>query len=266
MSKDSTEVFERNVTQVVRIKKLKGSSAIGTAARHNLRQFDPSRTAPSHIDATRSGMNLVLRGERCAAAVEDAAKLLKSNAGITKLRKNAVVSVELLVSLPPDTGIDLVHFFNDAVAWAVAFFRVPVLSAVVHLDEAAPHMHVILLPLIDGKLQGSQLVGYKSRLRAMHEDFDDKVGAAHGLLPIERRRRMSAATKRAATAQIVDAIVNNPSLLHGNRLQNALSNAIGAGDLHPILDILDLKLPEQSAPKKQTFAAVMTRPVACRPD
>jgi Plasmid recombination enzyme len=56
-----------------------------------------------------------------------------------------------------------------------------VLSADVHLDEPAPHMHVLLLPLCDGHMQGSAVVGGPSKLRATHAGFQADIGAKHGL-------------------------------------------------------------------------------------
>src|SRR5207245_6185490 len=71
---------------------------------------------------------------------------------------------------------------SDSLAWIEVYFAVPVLSAVVHVDEAAPHMHVLLLPLLNGRMQGSDLVGSRSRLRAMQSEDrkSTRLNSSHG--------------------------------------------------------------------------------------
>ena len=91
-------------------------------------------------------------------------------------RKNGVLGIEIIISLPPSSGIDEQQFFIDVVKWAEGFFEIPILSAVIHYDEAAPHIHIIMLPLFNGRMLGSVLIGGKPRLQAMHDDFHTKVG------------------------------------------------------------------------------------------
>lgn len=57
-----------------------------------------------------------------------------------------------------------------------------VLSAVIHRDDATPHMTVMTIPLDDrGRLNARALVGDRGKLSAMQTDFAERVGQPHGL-------------------------------------------------------------------------------------
>jgi hypothetical protein len=160
--------------QFLRIKKLTGKAIIEVAARHNHREIlaELGASPDGHIDPTRVELNCVLRGHSTAAAVASEAQSLMDAAGVKSLRKDAVRGLEIVFSLPLDSGIDHDRFFNDSVQWAGQYFAAPVISAIVHNDESAPHCHVLLLPLVDGRMIGSELVGGRAKLQALQADMD----------------------------------------------------------------------------------------------
>lgn len=80
-------------------------------------------------------------------------------AGAKIKRKDCVRAIELMFSLPTHLLVDRIAFFTDAVAWIKAYYSIPVLSAVVHLDESSPHCHVLMLPLREGKMDSDQPTG-----------------------------------------------------------------------------------------------------------
>ena len=85
----------------LRIKKLKGGGIITVAARHNRRVIQAEIGASKTIDSTRSGLNETLEGPPTAADVGQLAKDLMKAAGVTRLRKDAVMALEIVFSLPP---------------------------------------------------------------------------------------------------------------------------------------------------------------------
>lgn len=125
-----------NDNHFLRIKKLTGKGIIRTAIKHNLRELQAELGADSHIDATRTALNTVLAGAVTSGGVSEYAEGLMLDAGVGALRKDAVRGLELVVSLPPASSINSSVFFADALTWAQGFFALPVLSAVVHHDEA----------------------------------------------------------------------------------------------------------------------------------
>ena len=182
-----------------RIKKLKGASIVLAASRHNKRAIQAERGAEGHIDATRIALNLSLHGPSKSEDVAQLARSLMSAAGVKPQKKNAVLALELIFSLPPATAIDPESFFRDCLQWAVENFGGidNVLSADVHLDESAPHLHVLILPLIDGRMNGSDLFGNRQRLQFLHTDFHSAVAGRYGLARAPARLQGQAKEKTA---------------------------------------------------------------------
>src|SRR5205085_1352879 len=118
------------IKRVVRMQRVKGPNAIEVAARHNLREIAAERGGK--IDPTRVGQNTILCGSVTAAGVTKDANLMLDLAGIGKLRKDAVRALEIVVSLPEATAVDLQDkVFNATVGWVRSYFGAPLLSAVV---------------------------------------------------------------------------------------------------------------------------------------
>ena len=164
-------------------KKLKGATIIRAAAAHNKRTIPARLGVAGSIDATRTYLNECLAGPSSPTDVAAQARALMDAACVCTLRKDAVRAIEFVVSLTPSHGIDERAFFAASVAWMGAHFGGSdnILSADIHRDEAAPHVHVLLLPLIAGRMVGSDALGGPARFAAMHRDFHMKVAAPYGL-------------------------------------------------------------------------------------
>lgn len=185
----------------LRVKKLKGAGIIQVAARHNLREIQAEQGASGPIDATRIHLNQTLAGPATADDVAQHAQDLMQAAGVVSLRKDAVMALELVLSLPVATTIDVQRYFADCLTWAQAHFSCPVLSAVVHNDEAAPHCHILVLPLRDGRMGGNKLIGGRPQLLAMQSSFHESVATKHGLR--KAPARLSGTGKQAAAAMVL---------------------------------------------------------------
>lgn len=249
-------------TQFLRIEKLTGKAIIKVAARHNHREIlaELGAAPGGHIDPARVGLNRVLRGHCTAAAVASEAQALMDAAGIKAIRKDAVRALEIIFSLPPDSPIDHDRFFNESVQWAGKYFAVPVISAIVHNDEAAPHCHALLLPLVDGRMIGSDLMGGRAKLQAMQTDFYAQVGQRHGLVRQTAQKRPSAAIRQQAIDYAFDALEAN----------SGLSAAVLLALLTPHLDnpaplllAMGLSMPTPAIVKGE-FVKMMTKP--CKPE
>jgi len=133
-----------------------------------------------------------------------------------------------------------------------------VLSAVIHLDESAPHCHMLLLPLVTGRMAGSDLVGNKPRLQAIQTSFFEQVGRGYGLTRPAAQRRLSSATRHKAASVIVTAIQGNPGLLDQRGVESAMLGVL-ARDPEPLLTALGLTMPLPTKPVK-SFVEIMTKP------
>lgn len=185
----------------LRIKKLKGKGIIAVAARHNRRVIQGELGSSGSIDPTRSHLNYTLAGPPSAVDVEQLAKDLMAAAGVVKLRKDAVTGLEIVASLPVGSMIDDRDYFSACAQWAGDYFKCPLLSADVHRDEAAAHCHILLLPLIDGRMIGNKLMGGRPVLLAMQKHFYDSVAARYGLR--KAPARLSGSSKQAAAAMVL---------------------------------------------------------------
>ncbi|WP_308922787.1 plasmid recombination protein [Janthinobacterium sp. J1-1] len=247
--------------QFLRIKKLTGKAIIEVAARHNCREIVAELGAKSdgRIDPTRVSLNRVLRGHGTAAAVASEAQALMDAAGIKVMRKDAVRALEIIFSLPSDSPIDHDCFFNESAQWAGQYFAAPVISAIVHNDEAAPHCHVLLLPLVNGRMVGSDLMGGRAKLQAMQADFYGQIGQRYGLARQTAQKRPSAATRQQAIDSAFDVLEANSGLSAAVLLALLTPHL---GNPAPLLLALGLTMPTPTAVKGD-FVKMMTKP--CKP-
>ena len=153
------------------------------AARHNLREIQAEQGATGHIDPTRTHANTVLHGPATAAEVCAQAEALQTGAGIVRgsLRRDHCQAIEAVFSLPQQAAMaDPAAYFAQCLAWLAGALALPVLSAVVHRDESATHLHVLLLPVKDGAHVGSAPID-RAALKRLRERFFAKVAGPAGL-------------------------------------------------------------------------------------
>lgn len=172
------------------LKKLnEGGGHILAAARHNKRTIQAEQGADSHIDSRRTRLNYSLRGEATPEGISALARRKMDEAGIVKLRKDAVRCVEVLFSLPFASPVDQREYFERCTQWAgERFGQDNLLSSDVHLDEACPHCHVLILPLREGRMMGSDMVGGRAQLIATRKHFHENVASLYGLSLAPRLR------------------------------------------------------------------------------
>ena len=171
-------------------------------------------------------------------------------------RKNATLGIEIVASLPAGLLIDHLAYFRDTAAWAQQHYRVPLLSAIVHNDESSPHLHLVLLPVRDGKLVGSELLGNRATMKAMQKDFHEQVAKQYGLRMPAAKKRHSAAQRAAGIALLRDTLQANSGLTE--RAIDALLFP-HAKNPEPLLVALGLAMPAPVV--KGSFVETMTRKV-----
>lgn len=90
------------------------------------------------------------------------------------------------------------EFFTDCTKFfAERYGEENIISAVVHLDETTPHMHLNLIPVTkDGRLCSKQLFD-KPQLQQLQTDFYEEVGKKYGL----QRGKEGSQKKHLSTAE-----------------------------------------------------------------
>lgn len=130
-----------------------------TAARHNLRDIQSELGANSHIDAGRMGLNEIIAGPDSPAGINALALVRMAGIGYKPKRKDFTQAHELLFTLASKTELDARAFFLFCLDFVVTEFGIDsVLSAVIHNDESAPHLHILLIPIAGGEYIGSSLI------------------------------------------------------------------------------------------------------------
>ncbi len=246
--------------QILRIQKLKGKNIILKAARHNLREIQAELGAHSHINSLKSRQNQILEGASNASEVANQAMKLMEESGALPLRKDAVLGLEIIFSLPKSKEMACSEFFNDALLWTKSYFNVPILSAVVHHDEAVPHCHILLLPLVSGAMIGSRLMGYRGNLKGMNNSFHDRVGQRYGLVLSSVMHSYSFVLREQIAGQIVRTIQAKPAHLNDIRVAKALTQVFAQKLPQELMSILGVSLPSHESIKIKSFAGIMTKP------
>ena len=142
-----------------------------------------------------------------------------------KRRKDSVVMQDVLITASPDwidakSYEEQVEYFDHAFEFiANRYGRDNILSAVVHMDEAHPHMHLVFVPITpEGKLSSKTLMGGPKGMEKLQDDFHEHMSRKYPDLTrgiskkITKRRHISPQMYKQAAAlyehydQILDAI------------------------------------------------------------
>lgn len=95
-----------------------------------------------------------------------------------KIRKDNTIGYEILLSYSlknfPD-NFSLEEWVNTSKQWLIdEFGKDNIASAVLHMDEGTPHIHAVMIPIVDGRLAGSKIFS-RSSMREMHDRYYDRV-------------------------------------------------------------------------------------------
>jgi hypothetical protein len=199
-------------SHIIRLGKVKGENGVLVALKHNKRTLQNERGANSNIDVARTPLNYSLTGDSTPETIARLTKAKMIMAGVDKVRKDAVMAVEIVFSLPIDRhNQDTRPFFNDCYEWTKRTFDGEVLSFDFHADESAPHAHALLLPLVDGKMQGSSMVGGIGNLTRLRNLFYSEVARHYGLSRNESKR-LSSMDKQSLEKMVLAKLQNDPAM------------------------------------------------------
>lgn len=158
---------------ILRFAKYKGP-AISNIEAHNERTKEQYASNPQ-IDPSRSHLNFHLIDPQGRYRPEAEKQI---HAARCLVRKDSVRVVEVMVTATHE------FFDGKSPAEVKAFFRraleflesrqgpETILSAVVHMDEKTPHMHLCFVPLTaDGRLSAKEILGNRKKLTQWQDDF-----------------------------------------------------------------------------------------------
>ena len=158
---------------ILRFKKYKGP-AISPIEAHNERTKEQYASNPD-IDTSRSRYNFHLVQPQGKYRAEADRQIAMANC---RVRKDSVRVVEALVTASPEFFKGKSHSEVRAYfAYALKFLEGrqrpdTFLSAVIHMDEKTPHLHLCFVPLTaDGRLSAKEIVGNRKNLVKWQDEF-----------------------------------------------------------------------------------------------
>jgi hypothetical protein len=170
---------------ILRVEKVKSYAALAAMANHWFR-LNPTPNADSrksHLNKTPIGDNNIVSKIRT--------KL--DEHGIKKLRKNGVLALEFVLTFSPefvfqndkrqyrsDANKRLNQWAKHSLAWAKSEYGENLISAVIHVDESTPHIHLCVLPMKPKKngkygLCARDITGGKEKLQKLQDSYHNEM-------------------------------------------------------------------------------------------
>lgn len=158
---------------ILRFKKYKGPE-IGNIEAHNERRKEAYASNPD-IDPSRSSLNfhLITPSGKYRAQAEQQIK-----AAGCRTRSDSVRIVETLITASPEffegkSPKEIRAFFMHALDFMEKKqAKETIISAVVHMDEKTPHMHLSFVPLTqDRRLSAKEILGNKKNLTKWQDEY-----------------------------------------------------------------------------------------------
>ena len=165
--------MEKAQYAILRFAKYKGPTLSRIEA-HNERTKDAYASNPD-IDTERSRLNF--HPVRPKGKYRDVSNQIIRESGC-RVRKDSVTAVEVLITASPEFFADkkpreVKEFFDHALEFMkVKQDSATYISAVVHVDEKTPHMHLIFVPLTpDNRLSAKTIIGNRKKLTQWQDEF-----------------------------------------------------------------------------------------------
>jgi hypothetical protein len=183
--------MERPSYVTIRLEKYKGGAIRGMQIHDQRQRPGRSRTNPD-IDWGRTGDNVdLLHPEGGRVDFRRAVDGRIAELNLSRKRSDAVEMVGVLVAVSPEWAEDrspeeIRSLYEDAFGFVARRYGGPdnanLVSAVIHMDEKTPHLHVNFVPVTDdGRLSAKDVVGGRQDLRRLQDDLAREVGEPRGL-------------------------------------------------------------------------------------
>ena len=160
---------------ILRFSKQKGNPATKIEAHHE-RTKDEYKSNPD-IDTSKSKNNIHLIAPQMRYKAEIDKRIKESGC---RVRKDSTRFVDTLITASPEFFWDMAHekmveYFQRAVDFIKSKIRPDMIfSAVVHLDEKTPHLHLCFIPLTkDNRLTAKEILGNRAKLSKWQDEFHE---------------------------------------------------------------------------------------------
>ena len=160
---------------ILRFSKQKGNPSARIEAHHE-RTKEEYKSNPD-IDTSKSKNNIHLITPQMRYKAEVDRRIKESGC---RIRKDSTRFVDTLITARPEFFKDMTHekmveYFQRAVDFMKSKIRPEIIfSAVIHLDEKTPHMHLCFVPLTeDNRLTAKEILGNRAKLSKWQDEFHE---------------------------------------------------------------------------------------------
>lgn len=172
---------------------LGASRSLELAEKHNTRTLYAINGSSGDIDLSLTSENLELVPLGKVSLREKVLQALKDRGidpGARELRKkNRGFAIEFVFSCTSGHKTNFDALYAEALEWLTRSLpECPVVHAVIHYDQGSPHMHAIVVPIKDGRLQADAIRGYKQISKQRNHSLYRFLKGDYGLDYPERLR------------------------------------------------------------------------------
>ena len=139
---------------------------------------------------------------------------------------------------------DCVQFFEDK------YGKENMISAIVHMDETTPHLHLNFVPVNNGRLSSKSLFD-RQKLAQLQTELWEQVGKKYGL---QRGKSGSSATHLSAAEYTAKKIVNDAEQRSAEIAEQTEKKKAELADITQTIDVVT-EAQNQPIPKKKNEAA-----------
>jgi len=160
---------------ILRFSKQKGNTVTKIEAHHERTKDEYKSNHDIDISKSKNNIHIIAPQTRYKAEVD---KRIKESG--CRVRKDSTRFVDTLITASPEFFWDMTHekmveYFQRAVDFMKSKIRPDMIfSAVVHLDEKTPHLHLFFVPLtVDNRLTAKEILGNRAKLSKWQDEFHE---------------------------------------------------------------------------------------------
>lgn len=238
---------------ILRIKKLKTDGAVGGVISHHFRTRQTDNANPKNIESdyfyppiqNKTDLNERQKMKRQAFA-------MYRNLLPEKVRKNGVRAVELLMTTSNlneikanNPNFDYKKFLIECGNWAAKKFgKENVFCGAQHFDETTPHISIVFVPKVNGKLNARHYFGGKEKMSQLQDEFFEEVGRKFELDRGIKHSKAKHQDIKKWYEEMKTAFQNTKDEIHKSFIEKELT---------PLQELIDLW--EKSSPDYLKFCA-----------
>lgn len=167
---------------ILRFEKRKGGPASSLEKHHERMKENYESNPDIDTNKSRENFHLIKPTKKYYAEIQSRIEQAKKENPKIKIRKDSIKFIDTIITASPEfmeelTEKEIRNYFEHALEFIkMEVNEKNIFSAVVHMDEKNPHMHLCFVPITnDGRLSAKDILGNRSRLVEWQDKFHDHM-------------------------------------------------------------------------------------------